>query len=133
MFYINKKSNPSGGYASPKNQPFPGCIALDDEQAKIFFDYNGFIILKEENDSFYIEPNIKAWQNWKEQVEENDVKIEAKNQILKLKEELSSTDYKIIKCYEFQLAKMELPYNIVNLHEERQMLRDKINELEELL
>ena len=51
-------------------------------------------------------------------------------QISELKAELSSTDYKIVKCSEYQLAGLELPYDIVALHAERQMLRDKINELE---
>jgi hypothetical protein len=51
-------------------------------------------------------------------------------QITSLKEELSSTDYKIIKCSEAQLVGEEIPYDIVALHTERQAIRDKINELE---
>ena len=51
-------------------------------------------------------------------------------QIAKLKEKLSSTDYKILKCSEAQMAGGELPYDIVALHAERQALRDRINELE---
>ena len=51
-------------------------------------------------------------------------------QIAELKEQLAATDYKIIKCSEYQLAGMELPYDIQALHEERQALRDAINELE---
>ena len=50
--------------------------------------------------------------------------------IAELKEELNSTDYKIIKCSESSLAGEELPYDIVELHAERQALRDEINELE---
>ena len=50
--------------------------------------------------------------------------------INKLKEELNSTDYKIIKCSEYQLAQLEPPYDIAELHATRQVLRDKINELE---
>ena len=46
-----------------------------------------------------------------------------------LKEKLAETDYKIIKSYEYQLAQLELPYNITELHSERQALRDKINEV----
>ena len=44
-----------------------------------------------------------------------------------LKQQLSDTDYQIIKCYEYQLANLELPYDIAELHTERQLLRDKIN------
>ena len=56
--------------------------------------------------------------------------IDNSAQIAELKAQLSSTDYKIIKCSEAQLVGEELPYDIVALHEERQALRDKINELE---
>ena len=59
--------------------------------------------------------------------------IDKKNveeEINKLKEELNSTDYKIIKCSEYQLAQLEPPYDIAELHATRQVLRDKINELE---
>ena len=53
-----------------------------------------------------------------------------KRRIAELKEELDSTDYKIIKCSEYQLAGLELPYDIAVLHLERQRIRDEINELE---
>ena len=55
------------------------------------------------------------------------------DQISSLKTQLSSTDYKIIKCSEAQLLGEELPYDISSLHAERQALRDKINELEQQL
>lgn len=47
-----------------------------------------------------------------------------------LKEKLAETDYRIIKCYEYQLAQLELPYDITELHTERQAIRDRINLLE---
>lgn len=47
-----------------------------------------------------------------------------------LKEKLAETDYKIIKSYEYQLAQLELPYDIQQLHSERQAIRDRINQLE---
>lgn len=50
--------------------------------------------------------------------------------ILELKNTLDSTDYKIIKCLEYQLAGKELPYNIEDLHAERQAIRDEINTLQ---
>lgn len=52
------------------------------------------------------------------------------NEILSLKAKLQETDYKIIKCSEFQLAGMESPYDIQQLHSDRQEIRDKINELQ---
>lgn len=50
-----------------------------------------------------------------------------------LKQELAETDYKIIKCSEYQLAGLDLPYDIAELHAQRQALRDAINELEQQL
>jgi len=47
-----------------------------------------------------------------------------------LKEKLAETDYRIIKCYEYQLAGLELPYDVQELHTERQAIRDRINLLE---
>jgi len=54
----------------------------------------------------------------------------AEQEIARLKAELKETDYKIIKCSEYQLAEQLLPYDIATLHAERQALRDRINELE---
>lgn len=50
--------------------------------------------------------------------------------IVRLKQTLADSDYKVIKCAEAQMAGVELPYNITELHAERQELRDMINELE---
>lgn len=51
-------------------------------------------------------------------------------EIEKLKAELSESDYKVIKCYEANVMGLELPYNIADLHIEKQMLRDRINQLQ---
>ena len=53
-----------------------------------------------------------------------------KVEISNLKDQLAATDYKVIKCAEYSLAKLDSPYNIEELHAERQELRDKINALE---
>ncbi len=50
--------------------------------------------------------------------------------IQELKNELNSTDYMVIKSYEYYLAGLEIPYDFTKLHTQRQELRDKINELE---
>ena len=54
-------------------------------------------------------------------------------EIANLKERLYSSDYQIIKCYEYALNNLEMPYDTAKLHEERQALRDQINELESTL
>ena len=56
-----------------------------------------------------------------------------KQRIEELKNELSGGDYKVIKCYEANLLGTTAPYNIATLHEERQLIRDEINKLEDIL
>ena len=55
------------------------------------------------------------------------------SKIATLKDVLNSTDYRIIKCCEYSLSNLELPYDIESLHAERQALRDQINALEDQL
>ena len=61
---------------------------------------------------------------------ERDRKSELILDIESLKSELQESDYKVIKCAEAICLNEELPYNMTELHNERQALRDKINELE---
>lgn len=59
---------------------------------------------------------------------ETEEKKQAK--IKELQSELNESDYKIIKCNEYELAGLELPYDIEELHKQRQALRDEINKLQ---
>ena len=61
MIYIDSKPNPSGAYPNPKNQPFPGCVPLTDEQAAVFFEWNGFVIVEDGK----VTPNVVAREAWK--------------------------------------------------------------------
>lgn len=54
----------------------------------------------------------------------------AAERIEALKNQLSATDYKIIKCSECQMVGKEMPYDVAALHAERQVIRDQINQLE---
>lgn len=61
--------------------------------------------------------------------------VRKEQEIRNLEAALTSTssdigDYKIIKCMEYQTLGMELPYNINELNEKRQAVRDQINTLE---
>ena len=47
--------------------------------------------------------------------------------IAEFKKALEATDYKIIKCFEYSLLNLDLPYDVKSLHTERQAIRDKIN------
>ena len=55
----------------------------------------------------------------------------AAEKIAELKAQLAATDYKVIKCSECQLLGQEMPYDVAELHAERQAIRDEINRLEQ--
>ena len=59
-----------------------------------------------------------------------DEGVPKSEEIERLKSELQESDYKVIKCAEAMTVGAEMPYNVTELHNERQALRDKINELE---
>lgn len=61
---------------------------------------------------------------------ERDRKSELILDIESLKSELQESDYKVTKCAEALTIGAEMPYDVESLHNERQALRDKINELE---
>ena len=74
---------------------------------------------------------LKEAYNGEVTVEEAaEPELTTEEQIAALKEQLSSTDYKIIKCSEASLVGEELPYDITALHAERQAIREQINALE---
>lgn len=56
--------------------------------------------------------------------------LRVRREIETLKEELATSDYKVIKCYEATLTRAALPYDMETLHLERQSIRDQINLLE---
>lgn len=67
-----------------------------------------------------------------------DKKMEIEQEIRNLQSELSSQaseigDWKIAKCMEHQALGLEMPYDLQELHEQRQAVRDKIGELEKQL
>jgi hypothetical protein len=56
--------------------------------------------------------------------------LQKENRINDLKVMLSSSDYKIIKCYEASLLSEEMPYNLEELLAQRKAWREEINALE---
>ena len=65
MKYIRATPNPSGAYPAPQSNPFPGAIALTDEQVATLIQYNGFVSITGEGESVTVEPNTDAWEAWK--------------------------------------------------------------------
>lgn len=74
--------------------------------------------------------NIICHANGTMEVFDDGIEFDAQPTIQELQQKLADTDYKIIKCAEYQLTGLELPYDLAQLHAERQPLRDQINELE---
>lgn len=70
-----------------------------------------------------------------EQIKKDTRKCEIEQEIYEKMKSLSDSqssigDWKIIKCYEAKLKGEELPYNLDELMEQRQAVRDGINTLQ---
>lgn len=76
----------------------------------------------------YIESDGKVFQVWTIATDESYYS----KQIANLKDSLTATDYKVMKCYEATMVNEVLPYDIELLHSERQAIRVEINNLESL-
>lgn len=76
---------------------------------------------------------IEVHEPTKEELEalaKQEQKRQLQSEIDSLKKQIESTDYQIIKSYEYSLVGLETDYDITVLHNTRQMLRDRINELQ---
>ena len=54
-------------------------------------------------------------------------------EIISLEWALRAADYEIIKAYEYEKCGMKAPYDINDIHKERQTQRDRINEIQKML
>ena len=73
----------------------------------------------------------KESHNGEYTIEDDGVEPTPTEKIAELKKRLAATDYKVIKCAECQMLGQETPYDVAELHAERQAIRDEINKLEE--
>ena len=87
--------------------------------------------------SVYTEPTEPEILPPEEPTEEEKAEQERQRQIAEcwreiseLKAQLDSTDYQIIKTYEYSLVGLDPDYDIETLHQERQNLRNQINDLQ---
>lgn len=87
-------------------------------------EYDKQLACKYENETWIYDENKYQEIKYKEKQNETN------KQIMELQKQLNDTDYKIIKSSEYEMARLEPPYNIQELHQERQELRDKINKLQ---
>lgn len=85
-------------------------IENDFKTTKIFKYIDGNVVIEDEFNECRTNDRIKA-----------------------LKQQLTDSDYKIIKAYEAQLANGVVTYDFEQVHAERQKMRDEINDLETVL
>lgn len=65
MYYIRSVPNPSGAYGAPMRKPFPGCVAITDEQTETLLAYNGFVTVTQTENGCTVTPDVDAWNAWK--------------------------------------------------------------------
>jgi len=116
---------------SLKNEGYFECIYINEKpEKKEFFETSNIFSFNEEEQRYE-----RTW------VQKVDI-LKVNTQISTLKQQLANTDYKVVKNMEYQMAMMATSepnqiildlYDPKELHDERQALRDKINELEQLL
>lgn len=81
--------------------------------------------------SVYVEPIIPTpTAEELAEMEERERIANIENEISELKAKLNASDYKVIKCFECSMVGKEMPYDVNELHAERQAIRDEINLLE---
>lgn len=95
---------------------------VDDDRVRSSNEFSSIRIVPFDNGD-------KISYNYVEQFDSNLVNEEIRT----LKKQLDGEDYKIIKCYEASLIGEPAPYDVLAMHKNRQVIRDKINELENLL
>lgn len=84
------------------------------------------------DDNSNIAQKIRQYRDFELVIEDGQiVDVKQVKTIEELKLELADTDYKVIKCMEYQLAGLESPYDIKELNENRQSIRDTINAIED--
>jgi len=93
---------------------------------------NEIIENEEINESIELTPEEREEQEREKLI--NDLTTE----MLECESRLSSSasdigDWKVIKCYEASLQSLPLPYDIDDLMEKRQEMRNRINEIQEQL
>lgn len=64
----------------------------------------------------------------------NEEQREALSQeIRNLECDLRASDYEVIKTYEYSVCGIKAPYDMTEIHKERQAKRDRINEIQKIL
>lgn len=124
-----------------------GVLIYNNDNELIQGDFSKFVTIYKSKDNIfelsvseiYTEPDTSTVveNNYSEEqlfeIEKNKKKNEIASNITALKNKLDSTDYRIIKTYEYYLVGKNSEYDINVLHNEREKIRNDINSLEEEL
>ena len=104
------------------------------------WDYSEFITVYKEVDSgaqfsndgsVYVVPVVTVPTDEElAEIKERERIASIQSEINELKSQLDASDYKVIKCFECSMVGEEMPYDVNELHAERQSIRDEINLLE---
>lgn len=123
-----------------------GVLIYNNDNGLIQGDFSKFITIYKSKDNIFdlsvdeVYTESETTITKKEYTEEELLEInkskrkaELNYKIVNLKNQISSTDYRIIKVYEYSLVGEDAGYDIEALHEERKNLRNEINAFEEEL
>lgn len=124
-----------------------GVLIYNNDNELIQGDFSKFVTIYSSKDNVfelsvsevYTEPDtsMDVENNYSEEqlleIEKDKKRNEITSNITALKNQLDSTDYRIIKTYEYYLVDKSSEYDIKALHDEREKIRNDINSLEEEL
>lgn len=124
-----------------------GVLVYNPDNDLVQGDFSNFITIYKHKENIYelsidevyvespivIEPIKKYTDEELKEIEKNNKISELNSQINDLKRQLDSTDYMIIKAYEYSLVGKETGYDIKSLHKERDIIREQINNLENMI
>lgn len=66
MWYVQSIHSEGAPYPGPQGTDAPGLIPITDEQCQILVEYNGFVVItQDEGGVVTVEPNVEAWEAWK--------------------------------------------------------------------
>lgn len=131
-YYISKTPNKMNNYGQILTKPIPESLLLPNEFVETYLQYKGYVklTLNDIDEIVKIEPNLEEF-NEDQAISANLEQINSfEEEYQSLKQELSDSDYKIIKCMEAFLGQFDMPYDYLALIDEREQKRTRINELE---
>ena len=100
---------------------------------KIYVEQEPYTVELSEFQSLELRYRDEGYQivGYYELIDNSSEKVAA--EIERLKSDLTATDYQVIKSYEYVLTGQPLPYDLNSIHSERQQLRNRIGELEQII